>query len=131
MRTDPIADMLTIIRNGCMAGRKSVLVAKTNMIGSVLKIMKDEGYIQDFEEVIRGNRSLFMVTLKYNQNKKPAIEGLKRVSKPGRRIYRSYKEIPYVRNGYGITVLTTSKGIMSDKQARANRIGGELVCEIW
>lgn len=126
MVNDTIADLLSRIRNANNADKKEVLVSKSKMSQSILEILKKEGYIEDFQD----EQDQILVSLKY-VNKKPAIRLLERVSKPGVRIYMSYQDIPKVINGLGINIFSTSKGIMTGKQARMEKIGGEYLCNIW
>jgi len=126
MVNDTIADLLSRIRNANNAAKKEVLVSKSKMSQSILEILKKEGYIEDF----KAEENQILVSLKYI-NKKPAIRILERVSKPGVRIYMSYQDIPKVINGLGINIFSTSKGIMTGKQARMEKIGGEYLCNIW
>ena len=125
---DVIADMLTRIRNALIAGHTScevVPVSKTKI--AILEVLKRQGYIEDF---VVQDRAI-VVNFKFDKNGKPVISGLKRVSKPSRRIYVPAKEVPWVLNGLGIAVISTSKGMMSDAEARAKKLGGEVVCEVW
>jgi small subunit ribosomal protein S8 len=126
MVNDTIADLLSRIRNANNAAKKEVVVSKSKMSQSILEILKKEGYIEDF----KAEENQILVSLKYI-NKKPAIRILERVSKPGVRIYMSYQDIPKVINGLGINIFSTSKGIMTGKQARMEKIGGEYLCNIW
>jgi small subunit ribosomal protein S8 len=126
MVNDTIADLLSRIRNANNADKSEVLVSKSKMSLSILEILKKEGYIEDFKD--QDNQVL--VSLKYI-NKKPAIRILEKVSKPGVRIYMSYQDIPKVINGLGINIFSTSKGIMTGKQARMEKVGGEYLCNIW
>ncbi len=126
MVNDTIADLLSRIRNANNAAKKEVLVSKSKMSQSILEILKKEGYIEEF----KAEENQILVSLKYI-NKKPAIRILERVSKPGVRIYMSYQDIPKVINGLGINIFSTSKGIMTGKQARMEKIGGEYLCNIW
>ena len=126
MVNDTIADLLSRIRNANNADKKEVLVSKSKISQSILDILKKEGYIEDFKD----EQNQILVSLKY-VNKKPAIRLLERVSKPGVRIYMSYQDIPKVINGLGINIFSTSKGIMTGKQARMEKIGGEYLCNIW
>ena len=137
MVTDPIADMLTVIRNGLQARKKDVVVPASKLKRAILQILKDEGYIEDFQEFSvptrkgeQGKKLRFQIFLKY-YNGKPVIAHIEKVSKPGRRVYVSADEIPRVRNGLGIAILSTSKGVMTDKKARKERVGGELLCIVW
>jgi len=124
--TDPISDMLTRIRNAHMALHKEVIIPASKMKKAILDIMVNEGYIEKYEE---DGREL-KVYLKYVKGR-PAITDLKRISKPGRRIYVGVEEIPRVQNGLGICILSTSKGVLEGKEAKNKRVGGELLCQIW
>lgn len=124
--TDPIADMLTRIRNAHLALHKEVNVPRSRMKQSLAEILKQEGYIED----VAVDGDVIRITLKY-QNGVPAIKALKRISSPGRRVYVNSKHIPSVQNGLGICVLSTSSGVMDGNSARDKKIGGELLCEIW
>lgn len=127
--TDPIADMLTRIRNASRALLPEVTVQHSRLKENIARILKNEGYIAGYE--VEGDKiKTLKIKLKY-QGKKPVIEGLKRCSKPGRRIYVSVDEIPRVRSGLGIAILTTSQGVMSNVEARKKNIGGELLCQVW
>ncbi len=131
---DPISDMLTRIRNGCMARTERVTIPASKMKTAIAEVLRDNGYITEYETKDRENnkRDLF-VTLKYRGSKikEPVIEGLERVSKPSRRVYAGSEDIPYTLGGFGVTVLSTSKGIMSDHKAREENIGGEVLCKVW
>ena len=127
--TDPIADMLTQIRNGLKAHKKSVSFPASKVKISILEVLKDEGYISDFSHAEVENKSLIMVELKYYQGD-PVIETIKRVSKPGRRVYYGVHELPSVQQGLGIAVVSTSKGIMHERRAREAGVGGELICTV-
>ena len=129
--TDPIADLLTRIRNASAAKHDSVEVPASNMKKSIVQILVDEGYVKNFTVVEDGKQGMIKINLKYGEGKTSVIKGLKRVSKPGCRIYRSASAIPNTLNGYGLTILSTNKGIMDDKTARKNNIGGEVLCQIW
>jgi small subunit ribosomal protein S8 len=129
--TDPISDMLARIRNAII-GRKTLLsLPSSNMKAKLAEILRDEGYIRHFEVRPDGKQGILEIELKYDRNNKCAIEGMQRVSKPGQRVYTSAAEVPKVRNGLGIAVVTTSMGLMTDRQARKSNIGGEVVCAIW
>jgi len=128
---DVIANMLTIIRNGCMAKKEEVLVPHSKEKEKILSIMKQEGFIKGYENVTSGSRTYLKVRLSYDDKKKPVITKLERISKPGRRIYVSHSEIVPVRRGLGIAILSTSKGVMTDKDAIKNNVGGEVICKIW
>jgi small subunit ribosomal protein S8 len=129
--TDPLSDMLTRIRNAHLAKHGKVDMPASKMKISVAKIFKSEGYIKNYKLFRDKPHSVLRIYLKYFDGNQAVITGLKRESKPGRRIYVTNNEIPYVLNGMGINVLSTSKGIMTDKQARAENIGGELLCSVW
>ena len=129
--TDTIADMLTRIRNANTAKHDTVEVPASNMKKSIAQILLDEGYIKDFEVIEDGKQGIIKITLKYGPNKTQIITGLRRISKPGLRIYTNVEDMPKVMKGLGIAILSTSKGIMTDKQARANNVGGEVLAYIW
>jgi len=128
--TDVIADFLTRIRNAGRARHNEVLVPYSKMKWAICQILKDQGYIEDFEKIDDNVQGTIRIKLKY-YNRQPVIREIKRVSKPGRRIYVGAQEIPRVKNGLGIAVVSTSKGIMTDKMARKLNIGGELLFTIW
>lgn len=129
--TDPIADMLTRIRNAGTSKHKTVDIPASNMKRAIAKILFDEGYIKAFEEVSNENQGVIRVTLKYDEKGNRVIAGLKRISKPGLRVYAAKDELPKVLNGLGIALVSTSKGVMTDKQARQEGIGGEVLAYIW
>ncbi|MBE7041871.1 MAG: 30S ribosomal protein S8 [Ruminococcaceae bacterium] len=129
--TDPIADMLTRIRNANSAKHESVDVPASNMKKAIAQILLEEGYIKNYQVTEDDKQGVIKVTLKYGENKSKVISGLKRISKPGLRVYASYEKLPRVLNGLGIAIISTSKGIMTDKQARALKIGGEVLAFIW
>ena len=128
---DPIADMLTRIRNGLIARHESVTVPASNMLKAIAKILLDEGYIKAVDFVDDGLQGQIKITLKYAQGKESVIKGLKRISKPGLRVYARNDEIPKVLGGLGIAILSTSKGVMTDKEARNAGVGGEVLAYIW
>ena len=128
---DPIADMLTRIRNGLIARHDAVTVPASNMKKAIAKILLDEGYIKAVDFVDDGLQGQIKVTLKYAQGKESVIKGLKRISKPGLRVYARNDEIPKVLGGLGIAILSTSKGVMTDKDASNQGIGGEVLAYIW
>lgn len=131
MVTDPIADMLTRIRNAILARHDFVLVPASRMKLSIAKILKEEGFISDYE-VLKGKpQRVIKIYLKYTEKKEPVLTGLKRVSKPGLRIYLQRAEIPRVYGGLGIAIVSTSKGVMTGHQAWRQKVGGELLCYIW
>ena len=128
--TDPIADMLTRIRNAIMAHHESVLIPASKTKLSIARILKDEGFITDYT-VLRGKpQRMIKIVLKYI-NEQPAVVGLERVSKPGLRVYVGRKEIPRVYGGLGITIVSTSKGLMTGQEAWRKNLGGELLCSVW
>lgn len=129
--TDPIADFLTRIRNGNMVMHETVEVPSSKMKASIAEIMKNEGYIKDFEYIEDGKQGIIRVYLKYGGNKTRVITGIKRISKPGLRVYVKKDEIPKVLGGLGTAVISTSRGLMTDKSARKQGLGGEVVCYIW
>ncbi|HIS00041.1 MAG TPA: 30S ribosomal protein S8 [Candidatus Excrementavichristensenella intestinipullorum] len=128
---DPIADMLTRIRNAQVARHDTVNMPASNMKKAIAKILLEEGYIKSFDLVDDGVQGQIKVALKYAQGKQPVIKGLKRISKPGLRVYAKSDELPKVLGGLGIAIISTSKGVMSDKQARLAGIGGEVLAYIW
>jgi small subunit ribosomal protein S8 len=131
MVTDPIADMLTRMRNAILARHDFTLMPSSRMKLSIAKILREEGFIRDYE-VLKGKpQRVIKVYLKYTENKEPVLTGLKRVSKPGLRIYVKRKEIPRVCGGLGIAILSTPKGVMMGQQAWRQKVGGELLCYIW
>jgi len=131
MVTDPIADMLTRVRNAILARHDFVLVPASRMKLSIAKILKEEGFISDYE-VLKGKpQRVIKIYLKYAEKKEPVLTGLKRVSKPGLRIYVERAEIPRVYGGLGIAIVSTSKGVMTGHQAWRQKVGGELLCYIW
>lgn len=129
--TDPIADMLTRIRNGVKARKSVVELPSSKMKVEICKILKDEGYIMNFKETDDGKQGILTIELKYGINGKSAIDGLERVSKPGRRIYKGYNELKPVLDGLGMAILSTNKGIMTDKRARELKVGGEVLLKVW
>ena len=131
MVNDSIADMLTRIRNAQTARHETVSVETSIMKRSIAQILLDEGYISSFEEVDNGKNKDIVITLKYVNKNQKVITGLKRISKPGRRIYASCAELPKVLNGLGIVIVSTSKGVMTDREARKLGIGGEVLAYVW
>ncbi|MGI6367829.1 MAG: 30S ribosomal protein S8 [Anaerolineae bacterium] len=129
--SDPIADMLTRIRNGQAVGRRYVLVPFSGVKQALASVLQEEGYIDRFEIVRDGRFPMLRVFLKYTRNQEPLILGLRRVSKPGRRIYAKRSEIPWVRYGLGTVILSTPKGVLSGREARRQQVGGEVLCEVW
>ena len=129
--SDVIADMLTRIRNANNAKHDTVDIPASNMKKAIADILVDEGYIKNVQIIEDNKQGVIRVTLKYGPNKSKILQGLRRVSKPGLRIYANSKDMPRVMNGLGIAIVSTSKGIMTDKQARANNIGGEVLAFVW
>ena len=129
--TDPVADMLTRIRNANSAKHETVDVPASNLKKAIAQILLDEGYIKSFELIDNGNQGIIRITLKYLAKKQAVLSGLKRVSKPGLRIYAGAEELPKVLKGLGIAIVSTSKGVMTDKKARENHIGGEVLAFVW
>jgi len=133
---DPIADMLTRIRNGVMAGHIQVAMPSSKLKSSIAAILKDEGFIDDFEEVDgeQPSHKVLRVRLKYvgeRLERRPVIEGLERISRPGRRVYAKKSEIPWVFSGLGVAIISTPKGVMTDRRARQVGVGGEVLCKVW
>ena len=129
--TDPIADMLTRIRNANMVGHESVDVPASKMKKSIAEILLKEGYIKGYQVIEDGKQGVIRIALKYGPSKERVISGLKRVSKPGLRIYAGAEELPRVLKGLGIAIISTSKGVMTDKAARKENIGGEVLAFVW
>ena len=129
--TDPIADMLTRIRNAGSARHDDVQVPRSKLKVSIAHILKREGYIEGYQERDDGPQGDILIRLKYDGLRTPIIEGLRRLSKPGWRRYVKASEVPKVRHGLGIAILSTSRGVLTDEEARKQNIGGELLCEIW
>ena len=129
--TDPIADMLTRIRNANNAKHDTVDVPASNMKKSIAQILLDEGYIKNFQLIDDGTQGVIRITLKYGAGKEKVISGLRRVSKPGLRVYAGAEELPRVLHGLGVAVVSTSKGVMTDKKAREAHVGGEVLAFIW
>ena len=129
--TDTIADILTRIRNASSARHAPVDVPASNVKKAITQILLDEGYIKGFQVIEDGKQGVIRITLKYSENRSPVITGLRRVSKPGLRIYSSCEDMPKVRKGLGIAIVSTSKGIMTDKKARELNVGGEVLAFVW
>jgi len=133
--TDPIADMLTRVRNALMVRHETVSMPSSSMKIALAKILKEEGYIEDFKVTREQPQASLILRLKYTgedvKHQRPVITGLRRVSKPGRRIYTPVKDIPWVRSGMGIAILSTPKGIITGQQARRLNVGGEIICYVW
>lgn len=129
--TDTIADLLTRIRNASSAKHATVDVPASNVKKTITQILVDEGYVKGFQLIEDGKQGIIRITLKYSDNKSPVITGLRRVSKPGLRIYSSCADMPKVRKGLGVAIVSTSKGIVTDKKARELNVGGEVLAYIW
>jgi len=129
--TDFIADFLTVIRNASRARKDKVTARTSGLTGRLAEILKEEGFIENFKLFNEGEKNFVRMHLKYLRGKHPVIQGIRRVSKPGRRIYVGCEEIPKVLGGLGISVLSTSKGILVDREAKKARLGGELICRVW
>ncbi len=129
--TDPIADMLTRIRNANSAKHDTVDIPASNMKKAIASILLEEGYIKNFQIIDDGTQGVIRVTLKYNPGKEAVVSGLRRVSKPGLRVYAGADELPKVLKGLGIAIISTSKGVMTDKKARAAHVGGEVLAFVW
>lgn len=129
--TDPIADFLNRIKNAQKAKFEYVDIPASKMKLSIARVMKEEGYISHYKFIKDKRQGILRIFIKYDQNKEPVIMGMNRISKPSRRVYVKCDKIPEVLNGYGIAVLSTSKGILQDREARKRRLGGELLCSIW
>ena len=128
---DPIADMLTRIRNAQIAKHDSVTMPASNMKKSIAKLLQEEGYIKSYEFIDDGLQGSIKINLKYLDKKQPVIVGLKRISKPGLRVYAACEDLPKVLGGLGIAIISTSKGVMTDKEARKENLGGEVLCYVW
>ena len=129
--TDPIADMLTRIRNANTVGHETVEIPASKMKKAIAEILKEEGYIADFEMIEVDKQGMIKVTMKYGANKEKVISGIKKISKPGLKVYAKAGEVPKVLGGLGIAIVSTSKGIVSDKEARKLGVGGEVICYVW
>ena len=130
MLVDPISDLLARIRNAYLARHSQVKVPHSKLKEAIVKILVDEGYLESYEVTGEKPKQTLKLKLRYINNK-PAITGLKRVSKPGRRLYAAVNDIPKTLGGYGITIVSTNKGMLTDKQARKLSVGGELICQVW
>jgi small subunit ribosomal protein S8 len=131
MMTDPIADMLTRIRNSNNAKHNTVDIPASNIKKQLAEILLNEGFIKGYDVIDDGKQGIIRVDLKYGQNNEKIISGIKRISKPGLRVYAKKDEVPKVLGGLGVAILSTSNGVMTDKDARKNGVGGEVVCYIW
>ena len=129
--TDPIADMLTRVRNANMVKHETVDVPASNIKKEIARILLEEGFVRGYDVIEDGKQGIIRIQLKYGQMSERVITGLKRISKPGMRVYAANQEIPKVLNGLGISIISTSKGILTDKQARKENVGGEVICYVW
>ena len=129
--TDPIADMLTRIRNANTVKHETVDVPASNIKKELARILLEEGFVRGYDVIEDGKQGIIRIQLKYGQTGERVISGLKRISKPGMRVYAANQEIPKVLNGLGISIISTSKGILTDKQARKENVGGEVICYVW
>ncbi len=129
--SDPISDMLTKIRNASEARHEKVDIPTSKLKLEIVKILKTEGYIKNFKKVVQEGVNFIRIFLKYDEANTPIIHGLEKVSKPGRRVYAGYKEMPRVYNGYGSIVVSTSEGVTTGRKAAEKKVGGELICTIW
>jgi small subunit ribosomal protein S8 len=131
MTTDPIGDMLTRIRNAVAVGHERVAMPSSKVKVGIAQILVDEGFIDRFEVSDEGFRRELELVLRYGERRSPVIEGIKRISKPGHRVYRGSRELPRVQGGIGVAVISTSQGLLPDREARRRRLGGEILCEVW
>jgi small subunit ribosomal protein S8 len=131
MMTDPISDMLARIRNGALARHDRVEMPHSNLKKHIADVLKAEGFLDDVRESDGEGKKTLTLILRYGRGKDSAIDGVRRVSAPGRRVYVRFDRIPRVRSGMGISILSTSRGVMTDRQAREQKVGGELLCEVW
>ncbi len=129
--SDPVADMLTRMRNAIMAKYNRVDIPASRLKINVAKVMKAEGYIKNYKVIKDNRQGLLRVYLRYDEQARPVIQGLKRISKPGRRVFAGADDLPEVLNGLGVNIVSTSRGLMTDKQAREENVGGEVLCSIW
>jgi len=129
--TDPIADMLTRIRNALMASYESVDIPNSRLKTDIAKVLKAEGFIKNYRIIADNRQGVMRIFFKFDEKGEPIIEGLKRISKPGCRVYSASDKVPKVLNGYGINILSTSKGVMTDREASNQNVGGEILCSVW
>ncbi len=131
MLTDPIADMITRIRNGGQARHKHVVIPESRLKREVARVLQEQGYISNFSSDGDPKKPMLTVEVRYNEGSEPMIQGIQRVSRPSRRVYVGWQEIPKVRNGLGIAILSTPRGILTDQEAREAHVGGEILAEVW
>lgn len=129
--SDPVADMLTKIRNASMARFEKVDIATSKLKLEIVKILKNEGYIKNFKKIVQDDHSFIRVFLKYDDQQNPVIQGLTKISTPGRRVYSGYKKMPRILNGYGTLIVSTSTGVTTGRKAAERKVGGELICSVW
>ena len=129
--SDPVADMLTKVRNAVAAGHEKVDIPTSKLKLEIVKILKTEGYIKNFKKISQDGSNVIRVFLKYDENNKPVIHGIQKISTPGRRVYSGYKDMPRVFNGYGTIIVSTSIGVTTGKKATEKLVGGELICKVW
>jgi small subunit ribosomal protein S8 len=129
--TDPIADMLARLRNGAQADHDDVLIPASKIKENIARILSEEGYVDGYEVVENGSHPAIRVVLRYSAEREPAIAGLRRISRPGRRVYKGASELPRVLGGLGVAIVSTSQGVMTDQQARRSNIGGEILAYVW
>ncbi|MGP1495847.1 MAG: 30S ribosomal protein S8 [Treponema sp.] len=129
--SDPVADMLTKVRNAAVARHEKVDIPASKLKLEIVKIMKTEGYIKNFKKVQEDGKSVIRIILRYDDSNNPVIHGVKKISTPGRRVYSGYKDLPRVFNGYGTIIVSTSSGVTTGKKASEKMVGGELICSIW
>ncbi|GAB6277615.1 MAG: 30S ribosomal protein S8 [Rectinema sp.] len=129
--SDPIADMLTKIRNANVARHEKVDIPTSKLKLEIVKILKTEGYIKNFKKIQTDGQNFIRIFLKYDEENSPIIHGLSKVSKPGRRVYTGYREMPRILNGYGIMIISTSDGVITGRKAVEKQVGGELICTVW
>ncbi|MCP9454493.1 MAG: 30S ribosomal protein S8 [Nitrospira sp.] len=131
MLTDPISDLLVRLRNGAQRGHETVVIPASRLKRAILEILKREGYIDGIEVTTSNGHPVFVVKLRYIAEGRPMITGMVRISKPGCRVYVGSREIPRIKNGVGLSILSTSKGVMTDRESRQQRVGGEVLCAVW
>lgn len=131
MVTDPIADMLTRIRNACMVRHTQVVMPSSKIKVEIAKILVKEGFVQGYSVIEEKPQAKLVLALKYTGRGKSVITGIQRISKPGRRVYTGYKEIPWVRSGLGISIVSTPAGLLTGRNARRSKVGGEIICNVW
>jgi len=129
--TDPVADMLTRIRNAQMAMKKTVDVPYSNFKRDIVKVLRQEGFIAGFDIRLQNSKKVLRIYLKYSEDKAPIIQGIERVSRPGRRRYVGYKKLPYVHDGLGMSIISTSRGLVTTVKAKSQRLGGEIILHVW